>query len=161
MGSDCFSSWSLLIFLLCEAKRLQTRYTPLTYRHAFRIRKKEIALFSLFAMKQRWTEKHLPLCLSGQKTTKALYTIDLPSWLQKLKYKCLEELIMLLYLSSMCTNAYIQMPCLHVIRIRKKENGNELGKRKWKRKWLRKNEKGKTKKVTTLYPYYDLNLRSV
>ena len=40
-----------------EAKRRQTRNTPLIYIHIFRIRKKDMSPFSLFAMKRHWPEK--------------------------------------------------------------------------------------------------------
>ena len=57
----------------CEAKRWQTCHIPLIYRHAFRIREKEMSPFCLFARKRRWIEKkHIALWLWGQKTTHAL-----------------------------------------------------------------------------------------
>ena len=67
--------------------------------------------FFLFAMKRRWTEKYMPLCFYGQKTTNALYTIDISSRLQKIKYKCLEEthyvkmLLIVQVINALDTNA--------------------------------------------------------
>ena len=64
--------------------------------HALRIRKKEMSTFSLFDIKWRWTEKHVPLCLWGQKTTKALYTIDLSTCISN-KDKCKRKYFLFTY----------------------------------------------------------------
>ena len=50
----------------------------LTYINARRKRKKETSPISLFAMKRRWTEKHIALCLWDQKTTNGKNIIDPP-----------------------------------------------------------------------------------
>ena len=50
-----------IIHYACKAKEWQRRYVQLNYIHAFRIGKKEMSLFSLFAMKRHWTEKHIPV----------------------------------------------------------------------------------------------------
>ena len=60
----------------CKAKEWQSRYVQLIFIHAFRIRKNEMSPYSLWnGIGQK---KHIPVYFYDQKTTNALYTIDLP-----------------------------------------------------------------------------------
>ena len=68
--------------MLVTPKRRQTHYIPLIYLHISN-KEKRTYPFNLFAVKRRWTEKYKPLCFWSQKTTEALYTIDLPPCISK------------------------------------------------------------------------------
>ena len=106
--------WKCLLVSLsyaCKAKRRQTRYVPLIYLHEFRIRKKETSPFSLFATKRHWTEKHIPLCLWGQKMTNALYTIDLPPCISN-QDKGNVSFFLIRYETELDRKTYTSMACV-------------------------------------------------
>ena len=112
----------------CKAKRRQTRYTPLIYLHAFRIRKKEKGNISVFLIRYETAldSKIFTIMLVRPKGDKgAIY--------QWSTFMVTENEILVSGRNSLCYYAYrpsvqmhyVQMPCLHVIRIRENEKGNE------------------------------------
>ena len=135
--------WIEIIYhYACDAKRRETRNIPLIYLHAFRIKKKKKGYIYLFLIcyETALDRKHIPLCLWGQKTTNAQYTIDLPPCIsnkEKGKRKCFlfpyryETALDKHFYHSACNvrpnrqqTRYIPLIYLHAFRIRKKEKGN-------------------------------------
>ena len=110
----------------CKVKRRQTRYIPMIYLHAFRIRKQEISPFSLFTMERRSTEKHYA-SMWDQKTTKALYSIK-RLWTKKKKHTSFQRR----------QTRYIPLIYLHVFRIRKKRKRLLFPYSIWNGDWQKK-----------------------
>ena len=90
--------------------------------------------FSSFDMKRRWTEKHTPLTLQGQKMTNVLYTIDLPACISNkekgnvsfflIRYETAldRKIYTIMRLRPKNDKRYILLIYLHAFRIRKKGN---------------------------------------